>query len=116
SAPGANVTPSAGEQPAVPGRIVVGGNVQAGMLEAQTNPVYPPLAKQARISGVVKLAAIIGRDGSIMDLKVISGHPLLIPPTIEAVKTWRYKPVTLNGVAVEVSTQIDVNFTLSDEQ
>jgi len=116
SAPGANVTPSAAEQAGMPGRIVVGGNVQAAMLEAQATPVYPPLAKQARISGVVKFAVIIARDGTMADIKVISGHPLLIPAALEAVKTWRYKPTTLNGVAVEVSTQIDVNFTLSDEE
>jgi TonB family protein len=116
TAPGANVTPSAAEKAAMPSRIVVGSNVQAASLESQITPVYPPLAKQARISGVVKLAVIIAKDGTISDIKVISGHPLLIPPALEAVKTWRYKPTLLNGVPVEVSTQVDVNFTLSDEQ
>jgi protein TonB len=75
--------------------------------------VYPPLAKQARISGTVKLAAVIAKDGTIQDLKVISGHPLLIPSALEAVKQWVYQPTLLNGEPVEVSTQIDVNFTLS---
>jgi periplasmic protein TonB len=94
-------------------RITIGGNVQQAKLVRQPKPVYPPLAKQARISGVVHLAAIISKDGTIMDLKVISGHPLLIPSALEAVKQWVYQPTLLNGEPVEVSTQIDVNFTLS---
>jgi protein TonB len=94
-------------------RITIGGNVQQAKLVRQPRPVYPPLAKQARISGVVHLAAVISRDGTIQDLKVISGHPLLIPSALEAVKQWVYQPTLLNGEPVEVSTQIDVNFTLS---
>jgi periplasmic protein TonB len=96
-----------------PKRITIGGNVQQAKLVRQPKPVYPPLAKQARISGVVHLAAIISKDGTIQDLKVISGHPLLIPSALEAVKQWVYQPTLLNGEPVEVSTQIDVNFTLS---
>ena len=97
----------------MPQRIRVGGNVQVANLVTKVNPVYPPLAKQARISGVVHLAAVISKDGTIQDLKVISGHPLLIPAALEAVKQWVYQPTLLNGEPVEVSTQIDVNFTLS---
>jgi protein TonB len=96
-----------------PKRITIGGNVQQAKLKNQPHPVYPPLAKQARISGVVHLAAVISKDGTIQDLKVISGHPLLIPSALEAVKQWVYQPTLLNGEPVEVSTQIDVNFTLS---
>jgi periplasmic protein TonB len=99
--------------PTTPKRITIGGNVQQAKLVRQPKPVYPPLAKQARISGVVHLAAIISKDGTIQDLKVISGHPLLIPSALEAVKQWVYQPTLLNGEPVEVSTQIDVNFTLS---
>ena len=95
-----------------PKRITIGGNVQQAKLVRQPKPVYPPLAKQARISGVVHLAAVISKDGTIQDLKVISGHPLLIPSALEAVKQWVYQPTLLNGEPVEVSTQIDVNFTL----
>jgi periplasmic protein TonB len=94
-------------------RIRVGGNVQQARLRHQPRPVYPPLAKQARISGVVKLNAIISKDGSIQNLSVISGHPLLVPSAMDAVKQWRYEPTLLNGEPVEVVTQIDVNFTLS---
>ena len=75
--------------------------------------MYPPLAKQARISGVVHLNAVIAKDGTIQDLKVISGHPLLIQAAMDAVRQWVYAPTLLNGEPVEVVTQIDVNFTLS---
>ena len=71
------------------------------------------LAKQARIQGVVRLNAIIGKDGTIQNLTVATGHPLLVPAALEAVKQWVYRPTLLNGEAVEVVTQIDVNFTLS---
>ncbi|HJZ97259.1 MAG TPA: TonB family protein [Candidatus Solibacter sp.] len=101
------------EKPAAPKRITIGGNVQQAKLVRQPKPVYPPLAKQARISGVVHLAAVISANGTIQDLKVISGHPLLIPAALEAVKQWVYQPTLLNGEPVEVQTQIDVNFTLS---
>jgi protein TonB len=105
--------PPAAPKPVTPSRIRVGGNVQQAKLIRQPKPIYPPLAKQARISGVVKLNAIIGKDGTIQNLTVASGHPLLIPAALEAVKQWVYQPTLLNGEAVEVVTQIDVNFTLS---
>jgi protein TonB len=98
---------------AVPQRIRVGGNVQAANLINQVRPIYPPLAKQARISGVVELSAVIGKDGRVQDLKVIKGHPLLVQAALDAVKNWVYRPTLLNGEPVEVSTTIDVNFTLS---
>ncbi len=77
------------------------------------NPAYPPLAKQARIAGAVVLQAEISKDGSIQNLHVISGHPMLVPSAIEAVKQWKYKPYILNGEPVEVETTITVNFTLA---
>ena len=95
-----------------PGRIRVGGNVQQTMLISQPRPVYPPLAKQARIQGVVRLNAIIAKDGTVANLTVVSGHPLLVPAALEAVKQWVYKTTLLNGEPVEVITVIDVNFTL----
>ena len=76
-------------------------------------PTYPPLAKQARIQGTVRFTAIIGKDGTIQNLQLVSGHPLLVPAAQDAVKQWVYKPTLLNGEPVEVITQIDVNFTLS---
>jgi TonB family protein len=96
-------------------RITIGGNVQQAKLVSQTRPAYPPLAKQARISGVVHLSALISKEGNVINLAVISGHPLLIPSALDAVKTWVYHTTLLNGEPVEVITQIDVNYTLSDD-
>ncbi len=98
---------------ATPQRIRVSSGVSTGMLIRKTQPVYPPLARQARIQGVVVLQAQISKDGSIQNLQLISGHPMLAPAAIEAVKQWKYKPYLLNGEPVEVETQVQVNFTLS---
>lgn len=94
-------------------RIIIGGNVQQAKLISQPKPIYPALAKQARIQGVVTLQALIAADGTVKDLGVISGHPLLIPSALEAVRQWAYQTTLLNGEPVEVMTQIDVNYTLS---
>jgi protein TonB len=95
------------------GPIPIGGRVQAAKLINQPQPLYPPLAKQARVSGTVELAAIIGKNGRIVDLKVVKGHPLLVAAALAAVKQWIYQPTLLNGEPVDVSTTIDVNFTLN---
>jgi protein TonB len=97
-----------------PKRIRVGGQVEQAKLIFQPKPEYPPLAKMARIQGTVRLEAIISRDGTIQDLKVLSGHPLLVKAALEAVQRWRYQPTLLNGEPVEVVTEIDVNFTLQE--
>jgi TonB family protein len=94
-------------------RIKVGGNEQHAKLIRQPRPVYPQEAKEARIQGVVKLMAVIAKDGTIQNLEVLSGHPILVPASLDAVKQWVYSPTLLNGNPVEVQTQIDVNFTLS---
>jgi protein TonB len=94
-------------------QIHVSTGVQAAKLIAQATPAYPALAKQARVAGTVRLTAIIGRDGAIRNLQVMSGHALLTAAALEAVKQWRYQPTLLNDEPVEVITQIDVNFTLS---
>lgn len=78
----------------------------------RVNPVYPPLAKSARIQGTVQLSAVIGKDGNIQELEVIEGHPMLIQAALTAVGQWQYKPTLLNGQPVEVATQINVVFTL----
>jgi TonB family protein len=98
-----------------PQTIRVGGNVQQANLISKVNPVYPPLAKQARIQGVVHLTTTIGADGAVQNLEVISGHPLLVQAAMEAVKQWLYKPTLLNGSPVAVITQVDVNFTLAGD-
>ncbi len=100
-------------KPQAPKRIRVGGNVQTAKLENKVMPQYPPLAKQARIQGTVRLQAVISKDGTVQNLQVVSGHPLLVPAAIQAVRQWRYKPTYLNGEPVEVVTEIDVNFSLS---
>ena len=94
-------------------RIRVGGGVQQENLIHKIDPVYPPLAYQARIQGTVRFTAIIGRDGRIENLQLVSGHPLLVEAAREAVSQWEYRPTLLNGSRVEVVTQVDVNFTLS---
>lgn len=95
-----------------PARIRVGGVVQSAKLVRQPKPVYPEVAIRARIHGVVKLHALISKEGIIEDLRVINGHPLLVPAALEAVKQWVYRPTLLNGEPVGVETDIDVNFTL----
>ncbi len=94
-------------------RVRVSQGVTAGLVIHRVQPNYPPLAKTARVAGTVQLAAIIGKDGTIQNLHVISGHPLLTQAALDAVKQWRYKPYVLNGEPVEVDTTIQVNFTLS---
>jgi periplasmic protein TonB len=95
-----------------PTRIRIGGQVEAAKLILQVKPEYPALAKMARIQGVVRLEAVISKEGTIQNLRVLAGHPLLVNAAIDAVKRWRYQPTLLNGDPVEVVTEIDVNFAL----
>jgi protein TonB len=99
--------------PATPEIVRVGGDVQAALVVREVEPNYPPLAKQARISGTVVMNAIIGRDGSVQDLKLVSGNPLLVESAMQAVRQWVYKPTFLNGKPVEVGTEIDIHFHLA---
>ena len=94
-------------------RIKVGGNVQGAMIQKKVAPLYPALAKSARVSGVVHLEAIIAKDGTIQELHVVSGPTLLQQAAYDAVKQWVYRPTMLNGEPVQVETTIDVNFTLN---
>jgi periplasmic protein TonB len=94
-------------------RIRQGGQVQAAKLTNKVQPLYPPLARQTRISGTVRLHAIIAKNGTVEQLEVISGHPLLVQAALDAVRQWKYQPTTLNGEAVEVDTTIDVIFSLN---
>jgi protein TonB len=106
-------TPVAVPKVAAPQRVRVSQGVTQGLLVHRVQPSYPPLARQARIQGSVVLQAVISKDGSIQNLRLVSGHPMLAPAAIDAVKQWRYKPYILNGEPVEVETQITVNFTLA---
>ena len=79
----------------------------------RVQPVYPPLARSARVQGVVEFTAVISKEGNIENLQLVRGHPLLVNAAKEAVLQWKYKPTQLNGTPVEVITDIIVNFTLS---
>jgi len=85
-----------------------------GDLVYRVQPSYPALARQARIQGSVRLRAIISRSGTIENLSVLSGHAMLVAVAVEAVKQWRYRPYMLNGEAIEVETEITVNFLLAE--
>jgi protein TonB len=94
-------------------RIRVSQGVTQGLLVHRVEPLYPKIALAARITGVVQLKAIIGKDGNIRELQALSGPPLLVPSAIDAVKQWHYRPYLLNGEAVEVETNVTVTFQLS---
>jgi len=106
-------TPVAVPKQAIPTRVRVSAGVQQGNLISQVKPTYPAIAKSARIQGAVVLQAEISKQGTIENLRVISGHPMLVQNALDAVKQWRYKPYLLNGEPVPVETTVTVNFTLS---
>jgi TonB family protein len=107
------VQPPAGAAPEPQEPLRVGGNVQEAKVVRKTTPVYPPLARQARVTGVVRLDATIGKDGRITKVQPVSGPPLLRQAAIDAVRQWVYQPTLLNGQPVEVVTQVDVSFNLN---
>jgi TonB family protein len=102
--------PQAGTTPM---RVRVSQGVTQGMVNSKVQPIYPPDAKAARVQGSVVIAVIIGKDGNVQSERLVSGHPLLSPAAMDAVKGWKYRPYVLNGDPVEVDTQITVNFTLA---
>jgi protein TonB len=98
---------------APPQRIRISQGVTRGLLVHRVEPSYPPLARAARIQGEVVLSAVISINGDIQNLQLVSGHPMLVPAAITAVRQWRYKPYLLNGQPVEVETTITVIFSLT---
>jgi protein TonB len=106
----ATVVPSPPKPVAHPPRV---SRMMEGNLIYRVQPVYPPMARTARIQGPVVLRAIISKSGAIENLQVVSGHPMLVKSAIEAVSQWRYRPYILNDEPVEVETQVTVNFLLS---
>jgi protein TonB len=94
-------------------QIRVVSALQMARLLHRVEPVYPPLARQTRISGTVELTGVIGTDGRIRELRVVSGHPFLAAAALEAVRQWVYEPTLLNGEPVEVIAPITVNFRLN---
>lgn len=91
----------------------VGAGMTQGLVIHKVQPVYPPGARRARVQGSVVLQAIISKEGTIENLRVLSGDSMLVDAAIEAVRQWRYRPYVVNGEPVKVDTQIVVNFTLS---
>lgn len=98
---------------AVPKRLRVSTGISEGLLLQRVEPVYPVIAQRAHVQGTVQLRAIISKKGVIENLQVVSGHPLLVPAAIDAVKQWRYRPYVLSGEPLEVETVVIVNFHLS---
>lgn len=96
-----------------PGSVKVGATVAAANLITKVTPSYPELAKAARVQGTVQFQALIGTDGTVQNLHLLSGPPLLVQAALQAVQQWVYKPTLLNGQPVQVVTTIDVNFSLS---
>jgi len=112
TAPAQSKATSGTTQPAQ--RVRISRGVSSGLLVTRVPPIYPPLARQARIQGDVILRAFIDPTGDVASLELISGHPMLAQAALDAVKQWKYKPYLLNGNAVDVETQVEVNFTLSE--
>jgi protein TonB len=98
---------------AAPQRVRLSQGVTEGNLVNKVTPLYPDIAKRARIQGIVVLQAVISKQGTIENLRVVSGHPMLTQAALDAVRQWRYRPYLLNGEPVEVETQITVNFNLA---
>jgi protein TonB len=97
---------------AAPKKVNISAGVMVGMLIQKTQPVYPPIAKAARVSGTVVLQAEISKQGTIQNLRVVSGPAMLQQAAMDAVKSWRYRPYLLNNDPVEVETTVNVIFTL----
>ncbi len=108
-----SATPEVKPRVAMPTRVRVSSGVSSGLLRTKVDPTYPPDALRTRIQGMVVLKANIDKEGNVYKLEPVSGHELLIPSAMEAVKQWKYKPYLLNSQPVEVETEVVVNFTLA---
>jgi len=97
----------------MPGSLRVGGNVQAKRIISRVQPVYPKEALQERISGTVRLHVLIAKDGTVEQVEVVSGHPLLQQAAADAVRQWHYQPTFLNGEPLKIDTTVDVIFALN---
>jgi protein TonB len=100
------------QQPQKPLRVRVSESVAQGLIAKKVQPDYPREAREKRVQGLVVLKVEISPEGDVTDLSLVSGHPLLVPAAIDAVKQWKYKPYLLNGQAVTVETQVSVSFRL----
>ena len=100
--------------PVAPKRVRVSQGITSGMLLHRVEPKYPKIAQGARIQGQVVLTAIISKAGDVQNVTLISGHPMLVPAALEAVRLWQYRPYMLNGEPVEVETTITVTFRFAE--
>jgi protein TonB len=107
----ANVPPARQGKEAPVAKQIVVANLQTAEPIKRVMPVYPPMAREQRIQGTVRFIATIGKDGRVKNLEFISGNPILLKAATDAVKQWLYRPALQNGKAVEMTTQIDLNFT-----
>jgi TonB family protein len=98
---------------AMPKKVNISAGVAAANLVARVEPIYPPIAKAARVQGTVVLQALLGKDGQVEELRVVSGPAMLQQGALDAVKQWTYRPYLLNGEPVEVLTTVNVIFTLT---
>lgn len=98
--------------PAVTRPLPVGGRIRPPAKVRHVPPLYPPIAQQARVDGIVIIEAIIGADGRVKDARVLKSVPLLDDAALAAVRQWEFSPTTLNGVPVPVIMTVRVNFTL----
>lgn len=104
--------PAPPPKPVAHGPLRVGGRIQAPKLIRNVQPVYPPLARQTRTQGEVLLDCVIDAEGNVTQMKLISGHPLLVGAAMQAVRQWKYQPTLLNGTPVAVKMMVHVNFSL----
>jgi protein TonB len=109
SAPRALARPTDGQSVR---RLRLGGKVMSQKLRKKIAPVYPALARQNHIEGTVRFHLIVSTDGTVKQLEVMSGQPLLVQAALDAVRKWEYEPTTLNDEPVEVDTTVDVIFSL----
>jgi TonB family protein len=103
-------------QPQAPVRIRVSRGVSQGLIVKKVQPEYPPEAREQRIQGEVVLRVMVSRQGDVSKVSLISGHPLLAPAAMDAVKQWKYQPFLLNGQPLEVDTEVVVNFRLESSE
>jgi protein TonB len=110
---GANIAPLEAARPdEKPKRVTVPGKEMSQRLTYKVNPVYPEEAKKNKIQGTVKMTAVVATDGTIQQLRVDEGHPLLVKAAVDAVRQWKYEPLLVNGEPVEVVTAVYVIFQL----
>ena len=110
---GAGAPPPPPPPPQKKDPIRVGGSIQSSRLIRRVEPVYPDLAKRARVQGVVLLQVTVDEIGNVTDINIIRGHPLLNQSAVEAVRQWKYSPTLLNGEPVPVIATVTVNFLLN---